>query len=202
VSKCFITSLCCVFINKYRFSFIPLPSVSTEIAVTSTFESETAALQEVIQQLPDKDHRNILSQMMIMTNAQGQVSRIKLAVQVKDTLLASMEENNIDANPEDAVRLIFHLARLKKQYRVIFGRTLFKAMSKLYKRAEEQKEHVMRRKSGLGRKPSDSPTVKSPELKSPDSNDASAVDVMTSTSCETTTIVAAGYDPFISLPSF
>jgi hypothetical protein len=159
-------------------------------------------LHEVLQQLPDKDHRNILSQMMIMTNAQGQVSRIKLAQQVKEAMLGSMEENNIEANPDDAVRLIFHLARLKKQYRVMFGRTLFKAMSKIYKRAEKQKEHnMMRRKSGFSRKPSNSPTVKSPESNSLDSNDGSSMDVMTPTMCECE-IVSARYDPFISLPSF
>jgi hypothetical protein len=118
-----------------------------EIAETSTFESETEALQEILRQLPDKDHRNILSHLMIMTNARGQVARIKLAIQAKDALLASMEANGINAESNDAVKLIFHLARLKKQYRVLFGRGLFKAMSKLYKKAEKEKDGEVKRKT-------------------------------------------------------
>jgi hypothetical protein len=109
------------------------------MAETSSFESETEALQEILRKLPDKDHRNILSQMMIMTNAKGQVSRIKIALQVKDALLASMESNGIEHNSDKAVQIIFHLACLKKTYRVLFGKCLFLAMSKLYKRSEMQK---------------------------------------------------------------
>jgi hypothetical protein len=139
--------------------------------------------------------------MMIMTNAKGQASRVNLALQVKDTMLSSMEENNIESKPDEAVQLIFHMAKLKKQYRVMFGRTLFKAMSKLYKRAEKQKEHGMKRKAGFSRIPSNSPTVKSPESTSSDSNAEAEVDVMTPTSFETT-VVSARHDPFLSLPSF
>jgi hypothetical protein len=136
---------------------------------------------------------------MIMTNARGQVSRIKLALQVKDTLLASMEENKIEANTDDAVRLIFHLARLKKQYRVMFGRSLFQAMSKLYKREEKQKEHEKRRKKSRRRSSKPSP-VQSPEVQSPDSTARSESDL--DASSYETTIVSAGQDPFLTLPSF
>ncbi|KAG7368145.1 hypothetical protein IV203_030888 [Nitzschia inconspicua] len=137
---------------------------TSAIPLTSTFESEAVALQEILEKLPDKDHRNILSQLMITTNARGQVSRIKLALQVKDALLASMEENQIEADTDDAVRLIFHLARLKKQYRVMFGRSLFKAMSKLYKHEEKQKDHdSRRRKLGSSCRSSMPSLIKTPE---------------------------------------
>jgi hypothetical protein len=82
--------------------------------------------------------------MLIMTNARGSASRIKLALQVKHSLLDSMEENNVDLNSDKATQLIFHLARLKKPYRVLFGKSLFKAMSKLYKLSEKDKGHGRR----------------------------------------------------------
>lgn len=132
-----------------------------------------------------------------MTNARGQIPRIKLALQVKDALLASMEENHVESNAEDAVRLIFHLARLKKQYRVMFGRSLFKAMSKLYKREEKEKERNSRRKkTGLSRKSSMPSLTESPEETSPHS--PHSVPDEDQSSFETT-IVSVGRE---RLPSF
>lgn len=107
---------------------------------TSSFEIETATLQNILVQLPDDEHRAILSQLMIMTNARDKASRINIAFQVQDSLVTLIETHRINADPGKAVQLIFHLARLKKSYRVIFGKSLFKAMSKLYKRSEKLKE--------------------------------------------------------------
>lgn len=107
---------------------------------TSSFETETAALQSILVELPDDDHRAILSQLMIMTNARDKNSRTNLAFQVQDTLVGLIEKNEMDVEPAKAVQLIFHLSRLKKSYRQIFGKSLFKAMSKLYKRSEKLKE--------------------------------------------------------------
>ena len=106
-------------------------------AEASSLEIDTTALQEILVQLPDDDHRAILSQLMIMTNARDKVSRTNLAFQVQDSLVAVVEKNEIDAEPTKAVQLIFQLSRLKKSYRLIFGKSLFKAMSKLYKRTEK-----------------------------------------------------------------
>ena len=107
---------------------------------TSSFEIETVALQEILVKLPDDDHRAILSQLMIMTNARDKVSRTNLAFQVQDSLVALIEKNELDVMPAKAVQLIFHLSRLKKSYRMIFAKSLFKAMSKLYKRTEKLKK--------------------------------------------------------------
>jgi hypothetical protein len=134
--------------------------LSTEGPETSTFESEAAALQEILRLLPDKNHRNILSQMLIMTNARESSSRVKLAVQVKHALLDSMEENKVDLNADKATQLIFHLARLKKPYRVLFGKSLFKAMSKLYKQSEKDKAAGKKQKKS-------SPSRRSPKQSSP-----------------------------------
>jgi len=103
----------------------------------SSFEIETTALQEILEQLPDDDHRAILSQLMIMTNARDKTSRTNLAFQVQDSLVALVHKNGIDVEPTKAVQLISQLSRLKKSYRLIFGKSLFKAMSKLYKRTEK-----------------------------------------------------------------
>ena len=75
-----------------------------------------------------------------MTNARDKNSRTNLAFQVQDTLVGLIEKNEMDVEPAKAVQLIFHLSRLKKSYRQIFGKSLFKAMSKLYKRSEKLKE--------------------------------------------------------------
>jgi len=107
---------------------------------TSSFEIETVALQQILVKLPDDDHRAILSQLMIMTNARDKVSRTNLAFQVQDSLVALIEKNELDVMPAKAVQLIFHLSRLKKSYRMIFAKSLFKAMSKLYKRTEKLKK--------------------------------------------------------------
>eukprot|EP00531_Pseudo-nitzschia_arenysensis_P014208 CAMPEP_0116130794 /NCGR_PEP_ID=MMETSP0329-20121206/8666_1 /TAXON_ID=697910 /ORGANISM="Pseudo-nitzschia arenysensis, Strain B593" /LENGTH=645 /DNA_ID=CAMNT_0003625189 /DNA_START=31 /DNA_END=1967 /DNA_ORIENTATION=- len=109
-------------------------------AQASSFEVETAALQKILVELPDDDHRSILSQLMIMTNARDRVSRTNLAFQVQDSLVALIEKHEIDVEPAKAIQIIFHLSRLKKSYRIIFGKSLFKAMSKLYKRSEKLKE--------------------------------------------------------------
>jgi hypothetical protein len=109
------------------------------MAETSSYEAEAAQLQEILRQLPDEDHRSILSQLLIMSNARGQSSRIRLALQVKDSLLISMENNQVEGQSKKAIHLIFHLARLKKSYREHFGKSIFKAMSKLYSKAEKQK---------------------------------------------------------------
>mmetsp|Transcript_28888 Transcript_28888/g.78254 ORF Transcript_28888/g.78254 Transcript_28888/m.78254 type:complete len:835 (+) Transcript_28888:363-2867(+) len=106
---------------------------------TSSQEIDTSALQVILVQLPDDDHRTILSQLLIMTNAKEKVNRINLAFQIQDLLLNLIEKYKIDVGTEKAVQLIFHLARLKKSYRVIFGKSLFKAMSTLYKRSEQLK---------------------------------------------------------------
>lgn len=100
--------------------------------------------------------------MLIMTNARGSSSRVKLAVQVKHALLDSMEENKVELNADKATQLIFHLARLKKPYRVLFGKSLFKAMSKLYKQSEKEK--------ATGKKqPKSSPNRRSSKQSSPQS---------------------------------
>lgn len=101
---------------------------------------ETAALQRILVELPDDDHRSILSQLMIMSNARDRVSRTNLAFQAQDSLVALIEKHEIDVEPAKAIQIIFHLSRLKKSYRIIFGKSLFKAMSKLYKRSEKLKE--------------------------------------------------------------
>jgi len=80
---------------------------------------------------------------MIMTNARDKVSRINLAFQVQDSLLNMIEKHEMEVNSEKAIQLIFHLARLKKSYRVIFGKSLFKAMSKLFKRTEKRKAKII-----------------------------------------------------------
>mmetsp|Transcript_26653 Transcript_26653/g.43808 ORF Transcript_26653/g.43808 Transcript_26653/m.43808 type:complete len:511 (-) Transcript_26653:65-1597(-) len=112
--------------------------VSTDIPETSTFESEQEALQEILFKLDDEDHRNILSQLLIMANARDYASRVKLSYQIRDFLLTSIEQNKVEADSDNAVQLIFHLARLQKPYRLRFGKSLFKDMSKLYKRAEKR----------------------------------------------------------------
>ncbi|VEU45034.1 unnamed protein product [Pseudo-nitzschia multistriata] len=101
---------------------------------------DTSALQVILVRLPDVDHRSILSQLLIMANAKDKASRITLAFQIQDLLLDLMEKHKMEEGSEKAVQLIFHLARLKKQYRVIFGKSLFKAMSALYKESEKRKE--------------------------------------------------------------
>jgi len=106
---------------------------------TSTYVVETAALQEILLNLPDNDHRAILSQLMIMANAREEVSRMNIALQVKDSLLNIIEKNEIEVDSEQTIKLIMHLARLKKPYRSLFGRSLFKAMSRLFKRTEKLK---------------------------------------------------------------
>ena len=55
---------------------------------------------------------------------------------------------NMDVEPAKAVQLIFHLSRLKKSYRLIFGKSVFKAMSKLYKQSEKLKKRQRGRFSG------------------------------------------------------
>eukprot|EP00533_Pseudo-nitzschia_delicatissima_P008057 CAMPEP_0116113652 /NCGR_PEP_ID=MMETSP0327-20121206/19617_1 /TAXON_ID=44447 /ORGANISM="Pseudo-nitzschia delicatissima, Strain B596" /LENGTH=633 /DNA_ID=CAMNT_0003607013 /DNA_START=88 /DNA_END=1989 /DNA_ORIENTATION=- len=106
----------------------------------SSFEIESAALQKILVELPDDDHRSILSQLMIMSNARDRVSRTNLAFQAQDSLVSLIEKHEIDVEPAKAIQIIFHLSRLKKSYRIIFGKSLFKAMSKLYKRSEKLKE--------------------------------------------------------------
>jgi hypothetical protein len=107
---------------------------------TSSFEIETAVLQDILVKLPDDDHRTMLSQLMIMTNARDKEKRTSIAFQVQDSLLALIEKNDMDVDCEKAVQFIFHLSRLKKSYRLVFGKSLFKAMSKIYKRTEKLKE--------------------------------------------------------------
>jgi len=113
---------------------------------TSTYVVETAALQEILLNLPDNDHRAILSQLMIMANAREEVSRMNIALQVKDSLLNIIEKNEIEVDSEQTIKLIMHLARLKKPYRSLFGRSLFKAMSRLFKRTEKLKEKCKKEK--------------------------------------------------------
>lgn len=105
-----------------------------------SFEIETAVLQDILVHLPDDDHRTILSQLMIMTNARDKEKRTSIAFQVQDHLLALIEKNEMDVDCEKAVQFIFHLSRLKKSYRLVFGKSLFRAMSKIYKRTEKLKE--------------------------------------------------------------
>jgi len=163
----------------------------TEIPETSTFESENAALHNILKKLPDKDHRSILSQLMIMTNARGPLVRIKLAVQVQDALLASMETNGIKVDSNDAVRSIFHLARLKKEYRVLFGKYLFKAMSKMYKREEKQKENEVKREKTIpGRSSLKESPQRTPKRKSSKSENVEA-DVVESAAATVSLILSA-----------
>ncbi len=75
-----------------------------------------------------------------MSNARDRVSRTNLAFQAQDSLVSLIEKHEIDVEPAKAIQIIFHLSRLKKSYRIIFGKSLFKAMSKLYKRSEKLKE--------------------------------------------------------------
>jgi hypothetical protein len=116
--------------------------LSIEMAETSSYEDEMAQLQEILKHLPDEDHRSILSQLMIMSNARGKASRIKVALQLKDSLLSSMENHQLQGESNNAVYLILHLARLKKSYRQLFGKSIFKAMSKLYTKTEKKKGHA------------------------------------------------------------
>lgn len=109
---------------------------------TASWEIETDALQVILVKLPDDDHRSMLSQLLIMTNAKDRISRINIAFQVQDSLLAVIEKNSLEVETEKAVQLIFHLARLKKSYRTIFGRSIFNAMSKLYKQSEQRKRKI------------------------------------------------------------
>jgi len=102
---------------------------------------ETAALRDILVKLSDDDHRAILGQMMIMANARDRVSRKNLAFQVQNSLLALIEKHQIDVEPGKAIEHISRLSRLRKTYRLIFGKSLFKAMSKLYKRTEELKKN-------------------------------------------------------------
>jgi len=111
---------------------------------TSSYEIESAALQVILVKLPDEAHRAVLSQLLIMANAKDKVSRINLAFQIQDLLTHLMKKHKIEAGTEKAVQLIFHLARLKKTYRVIFGKSLFKAMSTLYRRSEKLKGKTSR----------------------------------------------------------
>ena len=104
---------------------------------SSSYLVETASLQNILVELPMEDHRTVLSQLLIMTNARDRVSRTNLAFQVQDTLVALIEKHQIDVDPGKAVQIIFHLSRLKKVYREMFGKSLFKAMSKLYKKSEK-----------------------------------------------------------------
>ncbi len=89
---------------------------------------------------------------MIMTNARDRVMRTNLAFQVQDSLVALIEKHEMDVEPAKAIQIIFHLSRLKKSYRAIFGKSLFKAMSKLYKRSEKLKERKSadKKKGGNG----------------------------------------------------
>jgi hypothetical protein len=112
---------------------------ATDFAETTSFEAETKGLQDILKQLPDDDHRSILSQLMIMANARGQASRVRLALQVRESLAISMERSNVDGQIDKATHLIFHLALLKKSCRKLFGTCLFKAMSKLYTKAEKHR---------------------------------------------------------------
>lgn len=75
---------------------------------------------------------------MIMANARDGVSRINIALQVKNSLLNIVERNGIKVNTDEAVKLITHLARLRKPYRSLFSKSLFKALSRLFKRTNEQ----------------------------------------------------------------
>ena len=104
---------------------------------SSSYLVETASLQNILVELPMEDHRTVLSQLLIMTNARDRVSRTNLAFQVQDTLVELIEKHQIDVDPAKAVQIIFHLSRLKKVYREMFGKSLFKAMSKLYKKSEK-----------------------------------------------------------------
>ncbi len=107
---------------------------------SSSFLVETASLQNILVELPMEDHRTVLSQLLIMTNARDRVSRTNLAFQVQDTLVALIEKHQIDVDPAKAVQIIFHLSRLKKVYREMFGKSLFKAMSTLYKKSEKSEK--------------------------------------------------------------
>ena len=113
---------------------------------SSSFEIETASLQKILVDLPTEDHRSILSQLMIMTNAR-QPQRTNIAFQVQDSLVALIETHEIDMDPAKAVQIIFHLSRMKKSYRSIFGKSLFRAMSKLYKQSEQDKVSLKAKKS-------------------------------------------------------
>lgn len=127
-------------------SFSLLLCIYYNFIETSTYVVETAALQEILLNLPDNDHRAILSQLMIMANAREEVSRMNIALQVKDSLLNIIEKNEIEVDSEQTIKLIMHLARLKKPYRSLFGRSLFKAMSRLFKRTEKLKEKCKKEK--------------------------------------------------------
>lgn len=113
---------------------------------STSFEVETSSLQKILVELPTDDHRAILSQLMIMTNARDRVSRTNIAFQVQDSIVALIEKHEIGVDPAKAVQIIFHLSRLKKSYRATFGKSLFKAMSKLYKESEKEKKKSSPRK--------------------------------------------------------
>jgi hypothetical protein len=130
-------------------------------AVTSC-QIETTHLQHILRQLPDKDHRAILTQLMIMTNARGRASRIKLAMDIKDVIEASAEDHDVPKKTtEKAIQLVFHLARLKSEIRVLFGKSIFKAMSKLHlSSSSEPKERSNTSSSRNGRGNSSSSSKK------------------------------------------
>ncbi|MGK3735256.1 MAG: hypothetical protein ACI90V_002096 [Bacillariaceae sp.] len=86
---------------------------------------------------------------MIMANARDEVSRTNIAFQVKNYLLNTIEKCEIEIDSDKAIKLIFHLARLKKPHRSLFGKSLFKAMSKLFKRTEKLKEKYKKEKKEL-----------------------------------------------------
>lgn len=153
------------------------------MAETSSYEGELVELQEILKQLPVEDHSEILSQLMIMSNARGQGSRIRLAYQVKDALLTSMENHDLQGQTEKATHLVYHLAKLTKPSRQLFGKSIFKAMSKLYTKTEKKKgqtQHLERKRSrrsvqppltiafpnedGVEEEDADSPTQRSMEI--------------------------------------
>jgi len=132
---------------------------------TSSFQIETSTLQDILAQLPDDDHRSILSQLMIMTNARDRNLRINIAFQIQDSLVDLIAKNNMDVEPAKAVQLIFHLSRLKKSYRIIFGKSVFKAMSKLYKRSEKLNKKNSYRKNEDKSRQKSSPKKEEKKLK-------------------------------------
>lgn len=146
-------------------SFLSFISFLVTNLDTSSFQIETSTLQDILAQLPDDDHRSILSQLMIMTNARDRNLRINIAFQIQDSLVALIAKNNMDVEPAKAVQLIFHLSRLKKSYRIIFGKSVFKAMSKLYKRSEKlNKKNSYRKNEDKSRRKS-SPKKEEEKLK-------------------------------------
>lgn len=93
----------------------------------------------MLNDLDSDEHIAILSQLMIMGNTRKENKRIKKAHSVIDSFLEMVEFNKIEVDTENASELIFHHAMLKKSYRSKWVKDVFKEMSRLFKRVEQEK---------------------------------------------------------------